>query len=233
MPLITFSTLIVFGSYFRQTVAAFFAIINMFIAFGCSIYAYFFYSFNSVFWVTLWKWLSITNLDINFTLRYDMLTSIMFVVVTLVSSMVHLYSVVYMYLDPFLTRFLSYLSLFSFFMLILVSSGNYLVLFLGWEGVGLSSYLLIGFWYTRIQAGKAASKAFIINKVGDLFLLSGISIIFITFLNLDFSTIAALVPFYNTVNLELISFLLFLGAVGKSAQIGLHSWLPDAMEGWN
>lgn len=155
----------------------------------------------------------------------------MFIVVTLVSSMVHLYSTVYMYTDPFLTRFLSYLSLFSFFMLVLVSSGNFLVLFLGWEGVGLSSYLLIGFWYTRAQAGKAASKAFLINKVGDLFLLTGIAVIFLAFSALDFSTIAVLAPFYYTESLEVAALLLFLGAVGKSAQVGLHSWLPQAMEG--
>lgn len=147
----------------------------------------------------------------------------MLLIVSFVSSCVHLYSCVYMYTDPLLTRFLSYLSLFTFFMLLLVTSGNFLVLFMGWEGVGLCSYLLIGFWYTRIQAGKAATKAFLINKIGDLFLLSGMCIIFMTFHTLDFSALSVLVAFQPTDALEIIATFLFVGAVGKSAQIGLHT----------
>jgi NADH-ubiquinone oxidoreductase chain 5 len=116
-------------------------------------------------------------------------------------------------------------------MLLLVSSSNFLVLFMGWEGVGLCSYLLIGFWYTRAQAGKAATKAFLINKVGDLFLLTGISLIFMLFHSLDFSVISILAAFQSNDMLEIIAIFLFMGAVGKSAQIGLHTWLPDAMEG--
>jgi len=147
----------------------------------------------------------------------------MFFVVGVVSACVHVYSTVYMYTDPFLSRFLSFLSLFSFFMLLLVSSGNYLILFIGWEGVGLSSYLLISFWYTRVQAGKAATKAFLINKVGDLFLLTGIALAFTMFYSLDFASLHS-GSFYQSQKLtELIIFFLFLGAVGKSAQIGLHA----------
>lgn len=116
-------------------------------------------------------------------------------------------------------------------MLLLVSSGNLLVLFFGWEGVGLCSYLLIGFWYTRAQAGKAATKAFIINKIGDLFLLTGIGVVFMTLHTLDFGTISTLVVYCPEEIIEVVSFLLFIGAVGKSAQVGLHTWLPDAMEG--
>ena len=136
-----------------------------------------------------------------------------------------------MYTDPYLTRFLGYLSMFTFAMLTLVSANNLLVLFLGWEGVGLASYCLIGFWFTRAQAGKAATKAFLINKVGDLFLLTGISLIGLVFHTLDFDIINLLVSFYPSDVLEVIALFIFLGAVGKSAQIGLHTWLPDAMEG--
>lgn len=188
-------------------------------------------SYELNYYSALWQWLSVSGFEVLFSLRYDSLTSLMFIVVTLVSSCVHVYSCVYMYADPYLTRFMSYLSLFTFFMLLLVSSGNLLVLFLGWEGVGLCSYLLIGFWYTRAQAGKAATKAFLINKVGDLFLLTGISIILLVFHTLDFASLSILVAYYPTNIVEIISIFLFLGAVGKSAQIGLHTWLPDAMEG--
>jgi NADH-quinone oxidoreductase subunit L len=118
---------------------------------------------------------------------------------------------------------MSYLSLFTFFMLLLVSSGNLLVLFIGWEGVGLCSYLLIGFWYSRAQAGKAATKAFLINKIGDLFLLTGISLTYMLFHSVDFSVIGLLCPFSPTEMVELISVFIFLGAVGKSAQVGLHT----------
>lgn len=142
---------------------------------------------------------------------------------TTVSSVVHLYSCAYMYTDPFLARFMSYLSLFTFFMLLLVSSGNLLVLFFGWEGVGLCSYLLIGFWYTRAQAGKAATKAFVINKIGDLFLLTGIGSTFMVFHTLDFSAIGAIVSYLPEDIVEVISALFFIGAVGKSAQVGLHT----------
>ena len=147
----------------------------------------------------------------------------MFVVVTTISSLVHAYSCVYMYTDAYLSRFMSYLSLFTFFMLVLVSSSNLLVLFLGWEGVGLCSYLLIGFWYTRAQAGKAATKAFLINKVGDLFFLVGISITLVLFHTLEFSSLTSLVPLYTPLLVEIVALFLLLGAVGKSAQIGLHS----------
>lgn len=183
------------------------------------------------FYTNLWVWLEISNFQVYFNLKYDSLTAVIFIVVTTVSCVVHLYSTVYMYNDPFLSRFISYLSLFTFFILLLVSSGNILVLFIGWEGVGLCSYLLIGFWHTRAQAGKAATKAFLINKVGDLFLLAGISLLFLMFHSLDFSVLNVLIPFSSSSVIEVIAVCLFIGAVGKSAQIGLHTWLPDAMEG--
>jgi NADH:ubiquinone oxidoreductase subunit 5 (subunit L)/multisubunit Na+/H+ antiporter MnhA subunit len=157
----------------------------------------------------------------------------MLVVVNTVSALVHIYSTSYMDEDPHLSRFMSYLSLFTFFMIILVTGDNFLQLFLGWEGVGLCSYLLISFWYTRIQANKAAIKAMLINRVGDFSLLLGIVFIFYTFKTLDYSTIFVLVPFFvnkkiiifgSAFNLlNTICFLLFIGSVGKSAQIGLHT----------
>jgi NADH:ubiquinone oxidoreductase subunit 5 (subunit L)/multisubunit Na+/H+ antiporter MnhA subunit len=143
--------------------------------------------------------------------------------------------------DPHLTRFMSYLSLFTFFMLVLVTSDNFVQMFFGWEGVGLCSYLLINFWFTRIQANKAAIKAMILNRVGDLGLILGILLIFSTFKSLDYSTVFSMIPLMCNTSivflniklhvLDLICFFIFVGAIGKSAQLGLHTWLPDAMEG--
>jgi len=231
LPLLSFCSVILFGQRIGTYGSMIIAVTNMFLALLSAVILFIVISFDSIFYVEAWKWLSTAGFDTFFCLRYDGLTSIMFIVVTLVSSCVHMYSCVYMYTDPFLSRFMSYLSLFTFFMLLLVSSSNLLVLFLGWEGVGLCSYLLIGFWYTRAQAGKAATKAFLINKVGDLFLLAGISLCVLTFHSLDYGTLSILSNFYPTNTIEVISIFLFIGAVGKSAQIGLHTWLPDAMEG--
>jgi NADH:ubiquinone oxidoreductase subunit 5 (subunit L)/multisubunit Na+/H+ antiporter MnhA subunit len=143
--------------------------------------------------------------------------------------------------DPHLPRFMSYLSLFTFFMLILVTADNFVQMFVGWEGVGLCSYLLINFWYTRIQANKAAIKAMIMNRIGDFSLVLGIMVMFVTFKAVDYATVFALTPLFTDVKvnfmnydlnaLTLIAVFLFIGAVGKSAQLGLHTWLPDAMEG--
>ncbi len=190
----------------------------------------------------LWTWFDVGPFFLQWILLYDSVTSIMFLVVTFISLLVHFYSIDYMGTDPHFPRFMSYLSLFTFFMLILVSSDNFLQLFVGWEGVGLCSYLLISFWYTRIQANKAAIKALIVNRIGDFSLIIGISLCFYLYKTLTFSVIFALTPFlytettfmlfnqhYNIIGL--ICFFFFIGAVGKSAQIGLHTWLPDAMEG--
>jgi proton-translocating NADH-quinone oxidoreductase chain L len=186
-------------------------------------------------------WFDIGFLTLNWSFLVDPLSSMMFFVVTFISLLVHLYSVSYMGFDVSLNRFLGFLSLFTFFMLVLVSSSNFLQLFLGWEGVGLSSYLLINFWFTRIQANKSALKAMLMNRVGDISLLFGISIIYYVFKSLDFSVLFNLVPLYSNVFitffgyevhlLSLIAVFLFIAAVGKSAQLGLHMWLPDAMEG--
>lgn len=231
LPLISFVSILLFGSYIGTFGSMLIACCNLVLAFLTSSILFWSFSHEFALYVDLWSWINISELPINFSLRYDSLTAVMFIVVTTVSSVVHLYSCAYMYTDPFLSRFMSYLSLFTFFMLLLVSSGNLLVLFFGWEGVGLCSYLLIGFWYTRAQAGKAATKAFIINKIGDLFLLTGIGVVFMVLHTLDFGTISTLVLYCPEEILEAVSFLLFIGAVGKSAQVGLHTWLPDAMEG--
>lgn len=165
----------------------------------------------------------------------------MLLVVCSVSSLVHLYATEYMSADPHQGRFMGYLSLFTGFMLVLVTADNFLVMFFGWEGIGLASFLLISFWYTRIQAGKSAIKAMLVNRVGDLGLALGISAVFLTFKSLDYSVVLALTPLcennvfsflsFELDRLTVITLLLFWGALGKSAQIGLHIWLPDAMEG--
>lgn len=192
-------------------------------------------------YIRLSTWVSSEVLLINWGFLFDSLTVVMCIVVTFISSLVHLYSVEYMSHDPHLPRFMSYLSLFTFFMLILVTADNFIQMFLGWEGVGLCSYLLINFWFTRVQANKAAIKAMIVNRIGDFSLIIGILILFVNFKSVDYATIAALAPFFKseTINflnmdfniLSLVCVFLFLGAVGKSAQLGLHTWLPDAMEG--
>jgi NADH-quinone oxidoreductase subunit L len=179
--------------------------------------------------------------EADWTIRVDTLTAVMLVVVTGVSSLVHLYSVGYMADDDSRPRFFSYLSLFTFAMLMLVTSNNFLQLFFGWEGVGLASYLLIGFWYTRPSANAAAIKAFVVNRVGDFGFALGIFAIYFIFHSLDYDTVFAAAPAmvgktflfagYQVDILTTICLLLFVGAMGKSAQIGLHTWLPDAMEG--
>jgi NADH-quinone oxidoreductase subunit L len=173
--------------------------------------------------------------------RIDSITAVMLVVVNGVSSLVHLYSIGYMHEDPHRARFFSYLSLFTFAMLMLVTSNNFLQLFFGWEGVGLASYLLIGFWYTKPSANAAAMKAFIVNRVGDFGFALGIFGIWAVFGTLDFDQVFAAAPTFvgktfefaghNVDILTTLCLLLFVGAMGKSAQLGLHTWLPDAMEG--
>ena len=191
--------------------------------------------------VLLLNWIQSSSLNIGWSLRLDVLSAIMIFTVSLVSSIVHLYSVGYMSNDPNQERFFSYLSLFTFSMLILVAASNFVQLFLGWEGVGLCSYLLIGFWYKKDKANKAAIKAFIVNRVGDLGLVLGLCVLYKTFGSLDYSVVFSQAYDYRLVDisilgysipsLELIGILLFIGAMGKSAQLGLHTWLADAMEG--
>ena len=192
-------------------------------------------------YVVLTDWIFCTTLHVSWGFLFDTLTALMLIVVNSISTCVHIYSIEYMSEDPFIKRFLSYLSLFTFFMLMLITADNFLQMFLGWEGVGLCSYLLINFWFQRIQANKAAIKAMVVNRVGDFGLALGIFTFFYIFKTLNYNTIFNLVPlvtektlvfFDFQINaLSLACFFIFIGCVGKSAQIGLHTWLPDAMEG--
>ena len=186
-------------------------------------------------------WIQSGNFNVAWKLRVDALTAVMLVVVTWVSSVVHLYSIGYMSHDDHRPRFMAYLSLFTFFMLMLVTSDNLIQLFLGWEGVGLCSYLLIGFWFKKPEANAAAMKAFIVNRVGDMGFALGVCAIFLLFGSVQFDAIFGGAKLYEGATMEiaghsfhaltLICMLLFIGCMGKSAQLGLHTWLPDAMEG--
>lgn len=192
--------------------------------------------------VQVLRWITSGTLEIDWALRIDTLTVVMLVVVNTVSALVHLYSIGYMHEDPQRPRFFTYLSLFTFAMLMLVTSDNLVQMFFGWEGVGLASYLLIGFWYTKPSANAAAIKAFVVNRVGDFGFALGIFAIFVVFGSVSFETIFAGVPGQTETNfhflgwmeahaMTVIALLLFMGAMGKSAQFLLHTWLPDAMEG--
>src|SRR3974377_531895 len=191
--------------------------------------------------VPIFTWMLSGDLKIDWALRIDTLTAVMLVVVTTISAFVHLYSIGYMDDDPYRPRFFSYLSLFSFAMLMLVTADNLVQLFFGWEGVGLMSYLLIGFWYHKPEANAAAIKAFIVNRVGDFGFSLGIFAVFYLTGAIDFDTIFAQAPglvgksfhflSWNVDALTAVCLLLFMGAMGKSAQFLLHTWVPDAMEG--
>ena len=189
----------------------------------------------------IFEWVSSGNFIANWSINVDPLSSVMLVVVTFVSALVHIYSIGYMTNDPHKPRFMAYLSLFTFSMLALVVSDNFLQLFFGWEGVGLCSYLLIGFWYKKETANNAAIKAFVVNRIGDFGLAIGIFLIFLYFGSINFNEVFQAAPQYidkkisilgNETNLiTFICIFLFIGAMGKSAQFLLHTWLPDAMEG--
>ena len=189
----------------------------------------------------LFTWIDSGTLEVSWALRVDQLTAVMMIVVTGVSAMVHIYSCGYMHHDKSIPRFMAYLSLFTYFMLMLITSDNLVQLFFGWEGVGLASYLLIGFWYDRPSANAAAIKAFVVNRVGDFGFALGIFATFMLFDTVNLDTIFAAVPGKADATLNVFGgefdaltvccLLLFVGAMGKSAQLGLHTWLPDAMEG--
>jgi NADH-ubiquinone oxidoreductase chain 5 len=237
-----------FGRFVGSRGAAVITTSCVFLSFIASLIAFYEVAFKyGPCYVAGGPWISSEMLDANWGLLFDSLTVVMLVVITTVSTLVHLYSISYMAGANHLPRFMSYLSIFTFFMLILVTGDNFIQLFLGWEGVGLASYLLINFWYTRLQANKAAIKAMLVNRVGDFGLALGIMGCFSIFASVDYSTIfACATPCNDATNSQLarifffnaefdaitiVCILLFIGAVGKSAQIGLHTWLPDAMEG--
>lgn len=242
LPLISFICCVQFGWLIGRRGSAYLATFIMFLTVCCVCLFFFKTSFHQkLYFLSFGTWIYSDALNVDWGFYYDNLTLAMLLVVTIVSALVHLYSIDYMAHDPHLPRFMSYLSLFTFFMFLLIVGNNFIILFLGWEGVGLCSYLLISFWYTRLQANKAAIKALIVNRIADLALTIGIAAIFFVFKSFDFHLIFSLVPFFMKSNfyffgyeisvLTVICFLLFIGAMGKSAQIGLHTWLPDAMEG--
>jgi NADH-quinone oxidoreductase subunit L len=191
--------------------------------------------------IEVMRWIVSGNFEVSWALRFDTLSAVMAAMVTVVSSMIHIYSFGYMAHDKSIPRFFAYLSLFTFFMLMLVTSNNLVQMFFGWEGVGLASYLLIGFWYDRPSANAAAIKAFLVNRVGDFGFALGIFGVFLAFNAVNFDAVFQAVPamadkrfVFLGMDLPLITticLLLFIGAMGKSAQLGLHTWLPDAMEG--
>jgi len=186
-------------------------------------------------------WINSGTLDVNWSMKIDSLSAVMLVVVTTVSSLVHVYSIGYMSHDPHKPRFMAYLSLFTFAMLMLVTSDNFIQLFFGWEGVGLCSYFLIGFWFKKETANAAAIKAFVVNRVGDFGFALGIFLIFYLFGTVNYDEVFQQIPTivdkklnflgFEVNSIDLVCLLLFVGAMGKSAQILLHTWLPDAMEG--
>lgn len=241
LPLVSFLGGSFFGRFIGRGIV-FFTTFNIFLTF-CIGFFLLCVNFveNKTCNLVLSPWIVCDSLEISWEVFCDNLTLSMVCVVTFISTLVHLYGSEYMENDPHLQRFMSYLSLFTFFMLILVTAGNFIQMFVGWEGVGLSSYLLINFWYTRIQANKAAIKAMLFNRVADMFMLLGLFSIYLVFETFDYQIVFSIAPLiknlvlitgFNQVSIfDFICFFLFLGAMGKSAQFGFHNWLPDAMEG--
>jgi proton-translocating NADH-quinone oxidoreductase chain L len=245
LPFTSFIILALFGRFFSKSTLLYINICCMFLSVLISLLMFYEVVLcQAICNVTLTFWIHLILLNITWSFLFDSLSVIMAFIILFISCFVHIYSIEYMYSDPFLIRFMSYLSLFTFFMLILISAGNFVQLFLGWEGVGLSSYLLINFWFTRIQANKAAIKAILMNRFGDAGLYLSIALTLYYFGSADFQILLGSTAYcdigsgiikydsfsYNWV-LTLISFCIFIGAMGKSAQLGLHTWLPDAMEG--
>jgi len=181
--------------------------------------------------INLFKWIDSESLDVLWGFHFDSLTVSMLIPVLIVSSLVHIYSIGYMSHDPHNQRFFSYLSLFTFMMIILVTANNFLLMFVGWEGVGICSYLLVSFWFTRIAANQSSISAFLTNRVGDCFLTIGMFALLWSFGNVDYSTVFSLAPFINENIITIIGICLVIGAMAKSSQVGLHVWLPMAMEG--
>ncbi len=244
IPLLPFTGFLIAGLFgkFLKEKAAYFPIFGVVGAFLLSVSAFLDVAGGTIINENLYSWISIGNFTANVGFQIDQLTAVMLMVVTTLSSLIHIYSVGYMHGDKGYPRFFSYLALFTFFMLVLVMANNFLLMFVGWEGVGLCSYLLIGFWYEKKSASDAGVKAFVVNRVGDFGFVLGMLLIFVTFGSLQFTEVfkAVATPAANVSYslfggeisvITLIALLLFLGATGKSAQLPLYVWLPDAMEG--
>lgn len=234
MPFINFVLCLFFGRNLGKEGVRSITFINFSISIGLLLtYSFYVLWGSNIIEEILWKWIEIKSSSIYLSINLDHITCSMLILVYLVSFFVHIFSFSYMGDDPHFQRFIGYLSLFTFFMIILIISNNLLQLFIGWEGVGLCSYLLINFWFTRIEANKASIKAMVINKIGDLGLLLGILLIWHLIGSIDYKSIFCSLNnfFQSNINSEIIGILLLIGVIGKSAQIGLHTWLPDAMEG--
>jgi len=197
-----------------------------------AIIAFFEVGFNNIpVSINLFRWIDSEWFNIIWGFQFDSLTVSMLIPVLIISSLVHIYSIGYMNGDPHNQRFFSYLSLFTFMMVILVTANNYLLMFVGWEGVGVCSYLLVSFWFTRIAANQSSMSAFLTNRVGDSCLTIGMFVILWALGNLDYSTVFSLAPFINENVITIIGIFILIGAMAKSSQVGLHIWLPLAMEG--
>ena len=241
LPLISFFIIIFLSNFINKKILVYISTFNIFLAtFISFLLIKDVVNTNYTFEIYLFHWLSSGNLISNWTINIDFLTSTMILIVNLISALVQFYSLGYMREDKSIARFFCYLNLFSFFMLILVTSGNLLQLYFGWEGVGLCSYLLISFWFYKKSASNASLKAFIVNRVGDMFFILGIILIYLTFNSITFTNIFSNLNDYEGIKynflffdvdvINIICLFLILGAMGKSAQIGFHTWLPDAME---
>ena len=242
-PLFGSSVALLFGRQIGDRASQAITILCMLLASACGVTSFIdlIYQGGHAGVISLGQWVSVGSFHVDWALRYDALSVSMVAMVTCVATLIHIYSVGYMSHDNTIWRFFSYLSLFTFAMLMLVTADNLLQLFFGWEGVGLASYLLIGYWYEKPSACAAAMKAFIVNRIGDLGFAAGIALIFWQFGSIEFADIFGAVGKYQDAtyhllgadyrSYEVIGVLLFIGAMGKSAQLGLHVWLPDAMEG--
>lgn len=231
-----------FGKFFGRQTAVSMALLTMLITLFFTFIILFEILLNqNIVIIDFYNLFIINEIKINIGFLFDSLTSIMLLVVIGISTFVHIFTAGYMSHDPFIVRFYTYLGLFTFFMVILITSDNFLQLFVGWEGVGVCSYLLINFWYNRVAANKAAIKAMLMNRIADVFFIFAIILILFYFKTVNYLIVFSLIDFFQKSTvfiffteikiIDLILFLLFLGAIGKSAQIGLHTWLPDAMEG--
>jgi len=235
LPLVGFLLISLGKSYFSKSLAGIIASALVFGSFVISLGVFFdvLHGDGKPTTVTLFQWIATADFHVNVAFLVDSLTSIMLLIITGVGFLIHLYSMGYMHDDEGYAKFFSYLNLFVFFMLLLVLGDNYLVMFTGWEGVGLASYLLIGFWFKNQPYNDAAKKAFIVNRIGDLGFILGIFLIYTTFGTIQYSGVfgGALNFTENDPTIVAITLLLFVGAMGKSAQIPLYTWLPDAMAG--
>ena len=233
LPLIGFLINGLFGKYLPKAVASWLATLAVLGSFICAVSIFMNLPATDSVTIDLFQWIAFSKVNIGFSFLIDPLTVVMLLVITGIGFLIHLYSIGYMHDDEGVTRFFTYLNLFIFFMLLLVMGSNYLVMFIGWEGVGLCSYLLIGFWFKNDAYNNAAKKAFVMNRIGDLGFLLGMFYILFNFGTLEYGAVAqqaaSLTP--NSTLLVSITLLLFVGAMGKSAQLPLYTWLPDAMAG--